>query len=929
MSTMGTFDAFTSARLGIYAAQHGLRVTGNNVSNINTVGYTRQRLNQLSFKAGAYDVYRSQLDNHVGSGALVMGINQIRDPYLDVRFRNTNADTGYHETLVDRYNELADILDEVGKGDDSNTNEQGDGLLVAQIQAVSTALRAYAAKPTPANDTIVRNAASTLCNLFNTYARDIEKLRQETDLKFGSQVTEINECLTNIRDLNKEIRDNEIFGDNALELRDERNRQIDTLSNLIGIKVVYSEEDVGAGKKVEKLSIYLADKNPDGSVHTDEALLVDGIFGTQFYSPDSRPVMNEYYGSAIKELEGIKDFLYQTKERLEDPKNTDPVNPNNPPKYAYMLKDGTVDYYDPNDPDPDKPPADAKPIYQGTNDPLKADQVKGNDHYFLQLTKLLDEKGKEWEDITSTFEAISNGTLEQLVKDPNSGWAVDTTKPAAKATYSFEFTPAKDAAWADGDTFQIGIDPGAICTVKNGATTAPDQNVISLDDAKDPKKMADFIAKVLDKQYQNKVPAFKVEVDPADPTTIKFTAVNAGKLQPGQAPKLNVSNDPAGKLTFGPRQLVQAGADPTYIPPKAVTVSDPVKGWDVTTSYRQIDGVWNKVVSTKKHTFETALDDNDLYGALQATRELLTEKGAFTTQDTVDNIDENAADRRGIPFYQKSLDLLARQFALQYNKLNQGYQLNEKGNYTDANHKELLLAGKPVSRYDGLTQEQKDWLLDDANGYFVKDKDGNAVADEDGHKIVDLNRWLEEHDGVKMGGLLFSNRGDRDSEGDGSEGDPYINASNISISQSWLNGSVTLVPKYEVLFGGDLEQSTQNINADHMVTMMEELLVYDPRDLVPDAVSDQLFTGNFHDMYNDMCSTLAEAQRAENIALNNSYTTLVEIDTSRDGVSGVDLNDEAMNMMQFQKAMNAAMRLMTAVDEALDRLINNTGIAGR
>lgn len=83
--SIGTFDAFTSARLGIYAAQHGLNVTGNNISNINTAGYTRQRIDQVSFKAGAYDRYRSQLDNHVGSGALVMNINQIRDPYLDVR----------------------------------------------------------------------------------------------------------------------------------------------------------------------------------------------------------------------------------------------------------------------------------------------------------------------------------------------------------------------------------------------------------------------------------------------------------------------------------------------------------------------------------------------------------------------------------------------------------------------------------------------------------------------------------------------------------------------------------------------------------------------------------------------------------------------------------------------------------------------------
>lgn len=80
MGTIGTFDSFTSARLGIYAAQHGLRVTGNNISNINTAGYTRQRINQVSLKTGGHDMYYSQLDNHVGNGALVKSINQIRDP---------------------------------------------------------------------------------------------------------------------------------------------------------------------------------------------------------------------------------------------------------------------------------------------------------------------------------------------------------------------------------------------------------------------------------------------------------------------------------------------------------------------------------------------------------------------------------------------------------------------------------------------------------------------------------------------------------------------------------------------------------------------------------------------------------------------------------------------------------------------------------
>ena len=913
MSTMGTFDAFTSARLGIYAAQHGLRVTGNNISNINTLGYTRQRLEQNSFKAGAYDVYRSQLDNHVGSGALVTGINQIRDPYLDVRYRNTNAATGYHETLLNRYTELADILDEVGKGEDSNTNEEGDGLLVAQLQTVSTALRAFAAEPTPANETIVRNAASTLCTLFNTYARDLEKLRQETEIKFNSQVTEINECLTNIRNLNKEIRDYEIFGDNALELRDERNRQIDKLSEYIGIKVVYSEEDVGAGKMVEKLSIYLADKNPDGTVHTDEALLVDGIFGTQFEVPESRPSMNPYYGSKNPDLASIKDFLYQTDQPLTN------ANGNN----VYMDEDGNLHEIAVGG----TLPAGAKLIMQGTNDPTEALQVEGNDHYFLNLTKLLDEKGKEWEDITTTLEAISNQTIQDLINDPanNPGWKEKT--PAVAAVYTFKFTPAAGSQWSAGDP--TATPPVLADTFKIGDNIYTIGTDISEADANDPEKMVAFIAGKMNEKYMAQDPAFKVEVDPADPTQLKFTAQKAGKLQPGDIPKLTSIDDPDGKLTFAARVMVQAGADATYTPPADVTINDPVKGWDVTTTYEQINGDWRKVVITKKHTFETALDDNDLYGALQATRELLTEEGEFTKQSVVDTIDENASDRRGIPFYQKSLDLLARQFALQYNKLNQGYQLNQKGNYTNADHKELTIGGAPVNKYDGLTQAQNDQLV--AEGYVLKDKDGNDVLDKDGNQVADLDAWLaeEKNGAVKMGGLLFSNRNDRDSEGDGSPEDPFIDASNISISQSWSNKSVQLVPRFEVLFGDEITDSTQNINAGHMVTMMEQALIYNPRDLVPDAVSEQLFKGNFNAMFDDMSSTLGESQRKENIALTNSATTLVEIDMSRDGVSGVDLNDEAMNMMQFQKAMNAAMRLMTAVDEALDRLINNTGIAGR
>ena len=47
-----TFGNFMTARLGMSVAQKGLSVTGQNISNISTVGYTRQRLDQVSLNVG-------------------------------------------------------------------------------------------------------------------------------------------------------------------------------------------------------------------------------------------------------------------------------------------------------------------------------------------------------------------------------------------------------------------------------------------------------------------------------------------------------------------------------------------------------------------------------------------------------------------------------------------------------------------------------------------------------------------------------------------------------------------------------------------------------------------------------------------------------------------------------------------------------------
>ena len=100
MGSIGTFGSFTQARLAIYAAHKGLSVTGNNIANVNTTGYTRQRLEQSSFGASGADRYYSSFDSRVGNGVLCTGLTQLRDPYLDIRYRGEMANVGSMDTKL-------------------------------------------------------------------------------------------------------------------------------------------------------------------------------------------------------------------------------------------------------------------------------------------------------------------------------------------------------------------------------------------------------------------------------------------------------------------------------------------------------------------------------------------------------------------------------------------------------------------------------------------------------------------------------------------------------------------------------------------------------------------------------------------------------------------------------------------------------------
>ena len=91
----------------------------------------------------------------------------------------------------------------------------------------------------------------------------------------------------------------------------------------------------------------------------------------------------------------------------------------------------------------------------------------------------------------------------------------------------------------------------------------------------------------------------------------------------------------------------------------------------------------------------------------------------------------------------------------------------------------------------------------------------------------------------------------------------------------------------------------------------------------------QFYSGSFHDCFANLEATLGIDYKSESTMLANQISVLNQTSNSRDGVSGVQLDEEGMNLLHYNQSYTAAARLMTTLDEALDVLINRTGVVGR
>jgi flagellar hook-associated protein 1 FlgK len=230
-----TFLAFETAKKGLAANQKALDITGQNLANVNTAGYTRQRVDLVSVSSSAAGArFSTRQATLAGQGVNVKGVAQLRDSFLDKRFREEFCDVGY-------YTQTSTILEDIEAALDEVTSE-GMYSAINSLRSSFKTLVEGADQVTNAN--IVLTAAKNMTLVLKQFDIKLNNILDQQIYDLNIAVNDVNSILDKIASLNESISkdiflqgsdDSSVYGAN--ELLDARNLLIDDLSNYGNISV--------------------------------------------------------------------------------------------------------------------------------------------------------------------------------------------------------------------------------------------------------------------------------------------------------------------------------------------------------------------------------------------------------------------------------------------------------------------------------------------------------------------------------------------------------------------------------------------------------------------------------------------------------------------------------------------------------------------
>ncbi|MBQ8666087.1 MAG: flagellar hook-associated protein FlgK [Lachnospiraceae bacterium] len=291
---------------GLQAANAALNVTGNNISNVETKGYTRQEAIQA-----AADALRTNTSyGMAGAGVDTKSIDQIRNAYYDLKYWQNNASKGIYDIKQQYYRQIEDYFTDT---------DDVQGFNVVYSDMFDALDEVYKSAGDDTKKAAFLSRCKALTEYFNNMHTSLQRLQTDANNEIMNKVNEINSIASELATLNKQINTIEVNHVRANELRDKRNLLIDQLSEIVDVKVtevpIYTTEggteesgiyryivDIAGGQNLvnsyEYSTLECVARNGDEKVNQSDA---DGLYDIYLTGLP----LNLYGGSLGGQLKGL------------------------------------------------------------------------------------------------------------------------------------------------------------------------------------------------------------------------------------------------------------------------------------------------------------------------------------------------------------------------------------------------------------------------------------------------------------------------------------------------------------------------------------------------------------------------------------------------------------------------------------------------
>ncbi|MCU9968010.1 FlgK family flagellar hook-associated protein [Mobiluncus mulieris] len=293
-----TFSSLNAGLTGLYAAQRLIEVSGQNIINQNTPGYTRQRVEQKALGIGSEpSIFSGSVPQ--GGGVEITGERRLGDFFLDAKLRMETGRAASTKEITSGWKNVESSMDELGKKSLSNAMREfykswGD------VNNSSDNLGARA--------TAIGNARALVDQIKTGYTH-INDLWKNGRAELDALVADLNTTMDSVLALNERIRKGTAMHANVNHLIDERDKLALHISELTGATVrkgysVYTPENapnasmIGKGYEDGSIEIMLAGNSMVGKNYVNH-FKVDG--SRDMPGIDAAP--REVYQKAEKELQ--------------------------------------------------------------------------------------------------------------------------------------------------------------------------------------------------------------------------------------------------------------------------------------------------------------------------------------------------------------------------------------------------------------------------------------------------------------------------------------------------------------------------------------------------------------------------------------------------------------------------------------------------